>query len=130
MTARTLKIGLLILCKWCGLFALARLCTRSRLRVLCYHGFAETDEDAWAGGIMMRPDTFARRLRFLADLRYPVLPLEEALAALRAGTLPPAATAITIMESVRPVEFEAFLSGFTPILKACLRRGRANAGRR
>ncbi len=43
----------------------------------------------------MTGGTFARRMRFLAEHRYPVIGLSEALDRLAAGTLPRCATVIT-----------------------------------
>jgi len=45
--------------------------------------------------LFIRPDTFARRLDFLAKGGYTVLPFGESFERLRAGTLPKNAVAIT-----------------------------------
>jgi len=80
----------------CGLFALARRLTASRLRILCYHGIALGDEAEFQPMLFMRAETFADRLDRLAAGGYPVLPLGAAIERLRSGRLPPAAVAVTI----------------------------------
>ena len=77
-----------------GLFRLSRLLTRGGLRIVCWHGTSLAEEHRVFPGLFLSPDTLERRL--LALHRYPVLPLEEAVRRLRAGTLPPAAVALTI----------------------------------
>ncbi len=77
-----------------GLFRLSRLLTRDALRIVCWHGTSLAEEHRVFPGLFLSPDDLERRL--LALHRYPVLPLEEALRRLRAGTLPPAAVALTI----------------------------------
>jgi len=77
-----------------GLFRASRLLTRGGLRIVCWHGTSLADEHRVFPGLFLSPDDLERRL--LALHRYPVLPLEEAVRKLRAGTLPPAAVALTI----------------------------------
>ncbi|HUM09431.1 MAG TPA: polysaccharide deacetylase family protein [Myxococcaceae bacterium] len=77
-----------------GLFRLSRLLTRDALRIVCWHGTSLAGEQRVFPGLFLSPDDLERRL--LALHRYPVLPLEEAVHRLRAGTLPPAAVALTI----------------------------------
>src|SRR5262249_1773052 len=77
-----------------GLFRLSRLLTRDALRIVCWHGTSLADEHRVFPGLFLDPDVLERRL--LALHRHPVLPLEEAVRRLRAGTLPPAAVALTI----------------------------------
>ena len=82
-----------------GLFRLSRLLTRDALRIVCWHGTSLADEHRVFPGLFLSPDDLERRL--LALHRYPVLPLEEAVRRLRAGTLPPAAVALTIDDGFR-----------------------------
>ena len=82
--------------KRCGLFAVARRLTAGALRILCYHGISLGDEHEFRPALFMRADTFEGRLKRLVDGGYPILPLGEAIARLRAGTLPRNATVITI----------------------------------
>jgi len=53
------------------------------------------DEHLYSPSLFMRPETIRSRLETLVRGRYPVLPLGEAIEALRRGTLPPCATVIT-----------------------------------
>ncbi|MCC6828620.1 MAG: polysaccharide deacetylase family protein [Novosphingobium sp.] len=84
------------LCKLLGVFDLARRLTRSRLRVLCYHGFALDDEARFRESLFISRERFERRMRYLRNSGFRVLPLDEAHRRLRAGTLPHDAVAITI----------------------------------
>ena len=96
-----------------GLFHLARRRTQNGLRILCYHGIAHDDEHRFEPFLFMRLDTFARRLAILAERRFPVLPLDEAVRRLKEGSLPPAATVITIDDG-----FRRTLSHAVPALEA------------
>lgn len=77
-----------------GLFGLSRLLTRDALRIVCWHGTSLADEHRVFPSLFIPPDDLERRL--LSLHRHPVLPLDEAVKRLRAGTLPPAAVALTI----------------------------------
>jgi peptidoglycan/xylan/chitin deacetylase (PgdA/CDA1 family) len=77
-----------------GLFRLSRLLTGDALRIVCWHGTSLAGEQRVFPGLFLSPDDLERRL--LALHRHPVLPLEEAVRRLRAGTLPPASVALTI----------------------------------
>ena len=91
-----LRSVLLNVAKRIGLFALARRLTATRLRILCYHGGAIRDENAFRPGLFMAEATFARRMRHLAEGPYHVIPLEAALDGLDDGGLPDRAVVITI----------------------------------
>jgi len=91
-----LVLGALFVARSVGMFAFARALTSRELRILCYHGAALADEHRFRPGLFITGATFATRLRYLKRKRYPVLGLEEAVERLRAGTLPAAATVITI----------------------------------
>lgn len=82
--------------KGLGLFRVAARATRAGLRILCYHGTSLQTEHTFLPKLFMSPATFERRLRFLAEHRFPVLRLDDALERLDRGTLPPRATVITI----------------------------------
>jgi peptidoglycan/xylan/chitin deacetylase (PgdA/CDA1 family) len=88
--------SLLYLARGLGLFALAKVLTAGRLRILCYHGAALDDEFEFQPMLFMRAATFAMRLDHLLSARYPVLSLDEALERLGERTLPRAAVVITI----------------------------------
>jgi peptidoglycan/xylan/chitin deacetylase (PgdA/CDA1 family) len=83
-----------------GLFRLARRVTPRGLRILCYHSVALENEHAFLPKMFVSPQTFEKRLRFLADHGFPVLPLGEAVSALRNGTLPAGATTITFDDAL------------------------------
>lgn len=94
---RALKLSLLRAARALGVFnAVARSRHRSqRLLILCYHGISMEDEHQWAPGLFMSADVFESRLERLRRGGYRVLPLGEAVARLRLGTLPPRSVAIT-----------------------------------
>jgi peptidoglycan/xylan/chitin deacetylase (PgdA/CDA1 family) len=66
-----------------------------RLLVLGYHGVSLRDEHLWNPGVHVTLDLFEARMQMLADGGYNVLPLEEGVARLRAGSLPERAVSIT-----------------------------------
>jgi peptidoglycan/xylan/chitin deacetylase (PgdA/CDA1 family) len=109
---RQLKIRLLHVCKWLGLFAITRRWYADRLRILCYHGFELRDECDFRPQLFIRPRTFESRLAYLARRGIPVLPLPEALARMAAGTLPRGCTAITIDDG-----FQSTLTLAAPLLR-------------
>lgn len=83
-----------------GLFRLARRLRPGGLRILCYHSVALENEHTFLPKMFVSPRTFERRLRFLADRAFPVLPLAESVIRLRQGTLPPGATTITFDDAL------------------------------
>ncbi len=95
MQAR-LKLLVLIVGKYAGLFRLAQLLTRTGLRILCYHGISLGDEHVFRPKLFMSPRTFEQRLLFLKRHNYSVLPLGEAVKQLQQGSLPPRGVVITI----------------------------------
>jgi peptidoglycan/xylan/chitin deacetylase (PgdA/CDA1 family) len=68
---------------------------QGRLLILCYHSLSLDDEHQWRPALFFEPELFDRRLDLLARLGAAVLPLEEALVRLRAGTLPPRSVVLT-----------------------------------
>lgn len=94
--------------KLLGLFRIARHATGHGLRILCYHGFALAEEYQYRSKLFIQKDLFRRRLEFLRRRGYPILPLREALPALREGRLPPGAVVITIDDGWRGVISQAF----------------------
>lgn len=102
--------------KWAkrlGFFALARRMTRGKLRILCYHGAWIAEGPVYGSYLFMDPERFSRRMALLRRLGYPVLPLGDAVARLRAGTLPAGATAITIDDG-----WYGTFAHMLPVLKA------------
>lgn len=78
--SKKIKLTLLKLAELCGVFALCRYLYRNHLRVLCYHGFAYADEYLFRPKLFMTPQTFAARLKYLANSRYHIVSLSEGLA--------------------------------------------------
>jgi peptidoglycan/xylan/chitin deacetylase (PgdA/CDA1 family) len=110
---RSLKCALLHLFEALGLFRMtAALLARRRLQILCYHGFELCDETSFKPLLFIKGTTFAARLALLRRWGCVVLPLDEAIARLRAGTLPPNAVAITIDDG-----FASTLMVAAPLLK-------------
>lgn len=93
---RATRLAILHVARLCGLFTLARYLTRGKLRILAYHGGSIADEHGFRPVLFMTAATFRRRMAWLVARRYPVLGLDAALQALEQGSLPPAATVITI----------------------------------
>jgi len=89
--------------KFLGLFRLARHLTRHGLRIICYHGFAVAEEYKYRSTLFIRDDFFRKRMEYLKQERYPILPLRDALDALVAGRLPPCATVVTMDDGWRGV---------------------------
>jgi peptidoglycan/xylan/chitin deacetylase (PgdA/CDA1 family) len=70
-----------------GGFSLAQRLTRSRLRILCYHGLSQGDEHLLLPYMFIRPETFESRLRILKRRGIAVLTLDEAVRKLTTGEL-------------------------------------------
>lgn len=68
---------------------------RRRLLILGYHGVSTGDEHAWDGELYMPPDMLRKRFEALRAGGYEVLPLDQALRRMHAGTLPAQAVALT-----------------------------------
>lgn len=86
---------------------------QQRLLVLCYHGVSLADEHRWNPELYISPVTLSRRLDTLARLRCAVLPLDDAVARLYAGTLPPRAITLTFDDG-----FYDFRTRALPLLEA------------
>lgn len=79
-----------------GVFSIVtHLRRKNTLVILCYHGISLRDEHEWEGGLYITPAQFRQRLEWLRSWDANVLPLEEGLERLRAGTLPPRSVVIT-----------------------------------
>lgn len=68
---------------------------RERLMIVCYHGVSLADEHEWDPGLYISPSTLARRFEILQRAGCTVLPLDEAVRRLYAGTLPDRAVVLT-----------------------------------
>jgi peptidoglycan/xylan/chitin deacetylase (PgdA/CDA1 family) len=108
-----LKIVVLHCLRLAGVFALCRRLTRSRLRILCYHGFAIGDQHEYNPMLYMKPRTFAARLETLQRLGYPVVPLQQGLDLLSRNEVANGETVITIDDGWRTTHSLA-----APILKS------------
>lgn len=112
---RTVKQTALSTMRTAGVFDMAsRSRWRSgRLLILGYHGIAQEDEHLWNPSLFIAPEHLASRLRFLRAGRFNVLPLDEAIRRLNAGTLPDRSVAITFDDG-----YVDFYRLALPILKA------------
>jgi peptidoglycan/xylan/chitin deacetylase (PgdA/CDA1 family) len=68
---------------------------RQRLVILCYHGVSIEDEHRWEPAIYFPPEKLRQRFETLRRRRCNVLPLEDAINRLYAGTLPPRSVVLT-----------------------------------
>jgi peptidoglycan/xylan/chitin deacetylase (PgdA/CDA1 family) len=109
---RQLKIFFLRFAKVLGLLKLLRYLTRSHLRILCYHGFSETDEHEFRSKYFIRPETLTKRLELVQRLGLNVIPLNDAVDGLWDNKLPSNAVVITIDDGLVSV-----LKHAAPILK-------------
>ncbi len=87
-----IKLLIYFVARAVGLFALCRLFTRSRIRILCYHGACLGDESSYNPLLFMTAETFRRRVDWLQTKGFKVISLERAVDALDntidAGRLP------------------------------------------
>jgi peptidoglycan/xylan/chitin deacetylase (PgdA/CDA1 family) len=97
-----IRVGLYLV-RCLGLFRVARYLTRRGLRIICYHGFAVAEEYKYRSTLFIRDELFRRRMEYLRREGYPILSLQDALAALAADRLPPCATVITMDDGWRGV---------------------------
>jgi peptidoglycan/xylan/chitin deacetylase (PgdA/CDA1 family) len=111
--AMKLKVVVLYCLRAAGVFALCRSLTRSKLRILCYHGFAVGDQHEFSPALYMKPRTFEARLRTLQRLGYPVVSLQRGLALLSRNEVANCETVITIDDGWRTTYSLA-----APILKS------------
>lgn len=82
-----------------------------RLLVLCYHGVSKHDEHLWSD-LYVSPAHLRSRLQQLARSRCTVLPLDDAVTRLQAGTLPPRTVALTFDDGAHD-----FLTAAYPLLR-------------
>jgi peptidoglycan/xylan/chitin deacetylase (PgdA/CDA1 family) len=109
---RSIKCGILYVCRLAGLFHLSRWFFRRRLQILCYHGFEVLDECSFRPLLFISRQTFADRLRRIQKSGLRVIPLEKAVDELRSGTLPDHTLALTIDDG-----FASTLSVAAPVLE-------------
>ncbi|MEQ8802218.1 polysaccharide deacetylase family protein [Haliea sp.] len=90
-----MKQFILALARLTGLFALSKLLTADRVRILAYHG-TWLGEGHFGNFLYMSAGKFQRRMELLKTLGYPVISLTDALAKLGSEELPKGTTVITI----------------------------------
>jgi len=91
-----MKLVVLRIAKWLGIFGLARHLTRGRLRILCYHGFCLADEASFRPKLFIDGPTFERRLGILKGMGCEVLSLQDALQRLDDGIMPALPVVLTM----------------------------------
>jgi len=111
---RGVRTGLLAASRYSGL---GRFTSRSRWRqrrllILCYHGVSLRDEHLWHPELFVTRDFLIRRFEIIRSQGYTVLPLPEAVARLRVGTLPERGVVLTFDDG-----FYDFYAAAAPILQ-------------
>jgi peptidoglycan/xylan/chitin deacetylase (PgdA/CDA1 family) len=84
---------------------------RKRLLILCYHGVSLQNEHEWRPELFVTEEFLRRRFEIIRDRGYVVLPLGEAVARLRSGTLPSRSVVITFDDG-----FYNFTAAAAPLL--------------
>jgi peptidoglycan/xylan/chitin deacetylase (PgdA/CDA1 family) len=90
-----LKALVLNTAKRLGLFEVASWMTRSKIRILGYHGIWYRDGH-FGNHLFMSPEKFQARMSWLKQSKYRVMPLSQALDGLKAPDRQPYSTVITI----------------------------------
>lgn len=95
---RSIKSGLLQVLDFTGLNApiMSSSWRAQRLVIVCWHGISNDDEHLWNPAVYMPPQTLRLRLELLRAMQCNVLPLGEALARVRDGSLPPRSVCLTV----------------------------------
>jgi peptidoglycan/xylan/chitin deacetylase (PgdA/CDA1 family) len=68
-----------------GLFALSRWLTRSRIRIICYHGGCFGDESKFNPKLFIRTETFKSRMQWLRRTGFAMVSLDSAVRSLNGG---------------------------------------------
>jgi peptidoglycan/xylan/chitin deacetylase (PgdA/CDA1 family) len=84
---------------------------KHRLLILCWHGISLEDEHRWRPSLYITQQQFRARIKALHDGGYSVLSLDEGIARLKRGQLPPRSVAITFDDG-----FYDFAAGAAPVL--------------
>jgi peptidoglycan/xylan/chitin deacetylase (PgdA/CDA1 family) len=79
-----------------------------RLLILCWHHISLDDEHLWNPGLCLAPSTFRARLELLRATGCNVMPLGEALARVKSGTLPKRAVALTLDDGDSSIFLQAW----------------------
>lgn len=96
MDNQKIKIALLYICKYVGLFKFSKYLTRKKFRILCYHGFSFSDEYLFRPKLFIRPETLAKRLQYVAKAGFKVYPLTFLLNNQQHNQIPEHSLAITV----------------------------------
>lgn len=107
-----IKIAILLVAKYTGLFHLAKSYYRNRIRILCYHGFSLRDEEKFVPGLFIKPDIFDVRMKYLKDNNYNIITLDEAYEATQSNNINDNSVVITIDDGF----YSTYAAGL-PILK-------------
>lgn len=91
----------LFISKYLGLFHVAYFLYRKRLRILCYHGFSYSDEHEFRPSLFVQPATLEKRLRWISNSGFTVIPLEEGVKLLQENRVPARSLVITIDDGFR-----------------------------
>lgn len=111
---KKIKLLTLRLFKASGMFALVARSQwrRNRLLILGYHGISQQDEHFWNPELYMPPCFFRERMNSLKLFGCNVLPLDEAIERLHAGTLPEKSVVLTFDDGLYDFYTQAY-----PIIK-------------
>lgn len=74
-----IKLAIYFVARAVGLFALCRLWTRSRIRILGYHGACLGDECDYNPFLFIQIETFRRRVEWLLKKKFNVISLQQAV---------------------------------------------------
>lgn len=91
-----LKIFGLRIARLMGLFAISRVLTRGKLRILCYHGIWQGGQPHYGDCLFMSADRFKQRMDLLARNGYRVISLRQGCEAMANGRVGPRDVVITI----------------------------------
>ncbi len=92
---KKIKIIILYVLKYTGLFRYMRRKNRKKLRIVCYHGISLRDEHDFLPVLFMSENMFRHRMQLLSRLDYRVISLDDGVEGLKAGSLPDDAVVIT-----------------------------------
>ena len=109
---RTVKLIVLHVCRYLGLFRLSRLLHRNSYLVLCYHGFQTLDEASFRPKLFMTPEVFRERMEWLHRMNMRVIDLRQAIRECNEGVLKKNTISITIDDG-----FYSTLSEAAPAMK-------------
>lgn len=110
--SKQLKLGFLRTARTLGMFGLFRMLTRSRTRILCYHGGAIGDESDYNAKLFLPKNIFEKRMRWLQEKGFNVVPLDGAIHGAAQRVPAPLQTVITFDDG-----WYSTLSELTPVLE-------------